>query len=270
MNDHRGRDTRGVSDCGVEIVAHRGASSDAPENTLAAVRMAWDQAADAVEIDIHLSADGYAVVIHDDTLKRTAGIDASVADRTLRELQSCDVGRWKGPEWAGETIPSLGQVIETIPTGRRLFAEIKSGPQTIEAISRDLALVADRPEAVVLLCFDVDVLAAAQRRFPQHSLLFGVEQKQSNDGDWQPGLDQIIDTAILHAATGVDLSWTPAIDARAVSQLKQAGLLTAVWTVNDPSEAHRVRDAEIQCITTDCPAVIRRAMLPGEHRASAR
>jgi len=263
MNDHRGRDTRDVSDCGIEIVAHRGASADAPENTLAAVRMAWDQEANAVEIDIHLSADGHAVVIHDDNLKRTADIDVCVAERTLRELQSCDVGQWKGREWTGETIASLGQVVETIPAGRRLFVEIKSGPQTIEAIDRDLALVKDRPEAVVLLCFDVNVLAAARRQFPQHPLLFGVEQKRSNDGDWQPGLDEIIDTATQNAATGVDLSWTPAVDGRAISRLKQAGLLTAVWTVNDPSEAHRVRDAGIQSITTDHPAVIRRAMLAG-------
>jgi glycerophosphoryl diester phosphodiesterase len=262
MNDDRGCDTGDVFDCGIEVVAHRGASADAPENTLASVRMAWDQAAAAVEIDIHLSADGHAVVIHDDTLNRTAGIDAGVTERTLRELQSYDVGRWKGREWAGETIPSLGQVIETIPIGRRLFVEIKSGPQTIEAIGRDLALVADRPEAVVLLCFDVNVLAAANRRFPQHPLLFGVEQKKSSDGDWQPGLDEIINTAVQNAATGVDLSWTPAVDARAVSQLKQARLRTAVWTVNDPSEAHRVRDAGIQSITTDCPVVIRRALLP--------
>ncbi len=262
MNDDRGHDTPDVSDCGIEIVAHRGASADAPENTLSAVRLAWDHAADAVEVDIHLSADGHAVVIHDDTLKRTAGINARVAERTLRQLQSCDVGQWKGREWAGETIPSLRQVIETIPAGRRLFVEIKSGPQTIEAISRDLELVTNRPEAVVLLCFDVDVLATARRRFPQHSLLFGVEQKQSNGGGWEPRLDDIMNTATRNFATGVDLSWTPAIDAQAVSQLKQAGLLTAVWTVNEPVEAHRVRDAGIQCVTTDCPAAIRRALSP--------
>lgn len=262
MNGDRGRDARDVSDCGMEVVAHRGASADAPENTLAAVRMAWHQAADAVEIDIHLSADGHAVVIHDDTLKRTAGIDARVAERTLRELQSYDVGQWKGREWTGETIPSLAQVIETIPAGRRLFVEIKSGPPTIEAIGRDLALVADRPEAVVLACFDVDVLAVATRQFPQHASFFGVEQKKSNDGDWEPALGEIINTATHNAATGVDLSWTSGIDAQAVSLLRQGGLQTAVWTVNDPSEAHRVRDAGIQSITTDCPAVIRRALLP--------
>src|SRR5262245_27937128 len=78
----------------VEVVAHRGASDEAPENTLAAFRLGFEQA-DAVELDLHLSKDGHAIVIHDKTTKRTAGLDRPVAEQTLEELKALDAGGWK-------------------------------------------------------------------------------------------------------------------------------------------------------------------------------
>src|SRR5262245_9603118 len=105
----------------MEIIAHRGASHDAPENTLAAVRLAWEQGADAVEVDVHLSRDSRLVVIHDPTTKRTGNIRCRVLDRTFDELRRIDVGWWKGLRWERETIPCLESVIKTIPRNKRLF-----------------------------------------------------------------------------------------------------------------------------------------------------
>ena len=79
----------------VKIVAHRGASLDAPENTLAAFRLAWSQGADAIEGDFRLTKDGRIACLHDDTTQRTAGLDLTVADSTLAELRELDVGSWK-------------------------------------------------------------------------------------------------------------------------------------------------------------------------------
>jgi len=99
----------------VEIIAHRGASHDAPENTLAAVNLAWQQNADAVEIDVHLSRDGQIVVIHDENTRKTAGLNKNVSEQTLAELRRLDVGRWKGRQWAGEKIPVLAEVLGALP-----------------------------------------------------------------------------------------------------------------------------------------------------------
>jgi glycerophosphoryl diester phosphodiesterase len=110
----------------VEIIAHRGASFDAPENTRAAVDLAWQQNADAAEIDIHVSRDGEIVVIHDDNTRRTTGLDAEVAALSLEELKKLDAGIWKGLQFAGESIPTLDEILALIPPGRRLFIEIKS------------------------------------------------------------------------------------------------------------------------------------------------
>src|SRR5215218_7394628 len=83
----------------VEIVGHRGASFDAPENTLASVKLAWEQKADAAEFDVFLSKDGKIVVIHDANTKRVAGVDKPVVQQTLEELRTLDVGKWKNPKF---------------------------------------------------------------------------------------------------------------------------------------------------------------------------
>ena len=79
------------------IIAHRGASKDAPENTLAAIRLGWEQGADAGECDVHQSRDGHIVVIHDSTLRKTARVNRRVESLTLAELKELEVGRWKHP-----------------------------------------------------------------------------------------------------------------------------------------------------------------------------
>src|SRR4051812_33505820 len=80
----------------VEIVAHRGASYDAPENTVAAIKLAWEQKADASEFDVYLTKDGQIVISHDANTKRTTGVDKKVAEQTLEEIRRLDAGKWKG------------------------------------------------------------------------------------------------------------------------------------------------------------------------------
>jgi glycerophosphoryl diester phosphodiesterase len=115
----------------VEIIGHRGASHDAPENTLASIRLAWKQNADASETDVHLTKDGQIVVIHDFNTRRVGGRNRKVVDQTLAELKQLDVGRWKGEQWAGERIPTLAEYLAAIPDGKRLLIEIKCGPEIV-------------------------------------------------------------------------------------------------------------------------------------------
>jgi glycerophosphoryl diester phosphodiesterase len=99
------------------IIAHRGESHDAPENTLASVCLAWERDDDAAEIDVHLTKDGRIVVIHDEHTWRTAHRFGKVANRTLEQLKRLDVGRYKGKRWAKERIPTLAEVLEIVPEG---------------------------------------------------------------------------------------------------------------------------------------------------------
>jgi glycerophosphoryl diester phosphodiesterase len=105
------------------IFAHRGASAHAPENTLAAFELALAQQADAIELDVKLSGDGQVIVIHDSTVDRTTNGHGKVEDMTLAEIKALDAGSFRGKEFAGEKIPTLEDVFETV--GKRLFINIE-------------------------------------------------------------------------------------------------------------------------------------------------
>src|SRR6188508_1008743 len=122
----------------VEIIAHRGGAHEAPENTLAAFKLGFEQKADAGELDVYLTKDGKAVVIHDKNTKRTAGADKPVVEQTLEELRALDAGSFKGAQWKGEKIPTLAEALETIPDDRRMFIEIKCGAEILPELERVL------------------------------------------------------------------------------------------------------------------------------------
>src|SRR5262245_24319538 len=121
-----------------EIIAHRGASHDAPENTLAAFKEAWKQKADGGELDIFLTGDGKIIVIHDSNTKRTTGVDRKVAEHTLEELRKLDSGRWKSERFAGEKLPTLSEMLATAPKGKKVYIEVKGGPEIVPELNRVL------------------------------------------------------------------------------------------------------------------------------------
>ncbi len=127
-----------IANAGVLIVAHRGASEDAPENTLPAFRLAWEQGADAIEGDFYRTKDGQIVCIHDGDTKRVAGEKLVVQESTLEELQRLDVGAWKGQQWAGTRIPTLREVLETVPAGKRFYVEVKGSAEMVPHLIEEL------------------------------------------------------------------------------------------------------------------------------------
>jgi glycerophosphoryl diester phosphodiesterase len=121
------------------VVAHRCGSAAAPENTLAALRTAVREGADAVEVDVLPSRDGHPVVHHDDRLSRTAGVDAAVWDLDLAELRALDVGRWFAPAFEGERIPTLEEFVAALPAGMRLIADFKHGEERFPGFAARVA-----------------------------------------------------------------------------------------------------------------------------------
>src|SRR5262245_6414264 len=138
----------------VEIIAHRGASHDAPENTVAAIKLAWEQNADGSEFDVYLSKGGRVVVIHDKDTQRTAGVKKLVADCTLAELRALDVGKWKDPKYAGEKIPTLEEMLATVPAGKKVFVEVKCGPEIVPGMIRVLKASRLKPEQTPVISFN--------------------------------------------------------------------------------------------------------------------
>jgi|GEM_PF-2337151 len=111
---------------GMEIIAHRGAMTHAPENTLASQRLAYELGVDIVEIDVRLSKDGVPVIIHDHTLERTTSGTGLVTALTLQQLKQLDAGAWFGPQFAGERIPTLAEMLEVAKQyNRKVILDIK-------------------------------------------------------------------------------------------------------------------------------------------------
>jgi glycerophosphoryl diester phosphodiesterase len=240
----------------VEIVGHRGASFDAPENTVASVRLAWEQKADASEFDVYLSKDGQIVVIHDATTKRVAGVDRKVADQTLDELRRLDVGKWKNAKYAGEQIPTLAEVLVTVPAGKRVFIEVKCGPEIVPELDRVLKTSGLRPEQTAIISFSDAVIAAAKKARPDLKAYWIVSIRPKKGAKSRTAENLIARAKEIHA-DGLDLSADPALDRAYADKVKAAKLGLYVWTVNDVATAKRMIEIGVEGITTDRPGWLR-------------
>jgi glycerophosphoryl diester phosphodiesterase len=238
-----------------EIVGHRGASHDAPEDTVAAIKLAWEQKADVSEFDMWLTRDGKIVVLHDASTKRTAGVDRKVAEHTLAELRTLDVGRWKGPQFAGEKIPTLEEMLATVPPGKQVHAEIKCGPEIIPELDRVLKASGLKPEQTLITSFSADTLAAVKKARPDlpTSWIVRISKRNETAAD----LDALVTKAKAIRASGLNLSVSDAIDAEFVGKMKAAGLRLDVWTVDDPAEARRLARIGVDGILTNRPGWLR-------------
>jgi glycerophosphoryl diester phosphodiesterase len=242
---------------GVEIIAHRGSSFLAPENTLAAVNLAWQEQADAVEGDFRLTRDGQIICFHDASLKRIARIDRCVNDYSWDELRSVDAGAWKASQFAGERIPTLAAVLSTVPAGKRYYVEVKCGPEIIEPLQRVIQSSGLQAKQIVIIALQLPVIAAIKQAIPECPAYWVAEFKRAETGRWQPDVRDIVGSAQRAGLNGLDLMAMGPIDASLVKRIKAAGLGLCVWTVDDPPLARRLMDLGVQGITTNRPGWLR-------------
>ena len=246
------------------IVAHRGASHDAPENTLAAFELAWEKQADAIEADFYVTKDRQIVCIHDKTTKRVSPQhrELVVAETTANELRKLDVGSWKHPRFATERIPTLEEVIGTVPEGKQIFVEIKTGTEILPLLKPKLAASNLKPEQIVIICFNENVVAECRKMMPQYKAnwLTGYEQNEIT-GKWKPTRKDVLDTLAGTAATGLGTNGNlEVINDSFVGAVKAADLELHVWTINDADQARVFKSLGVRSVTTDRPAFIRDAI----------
>ncbi|EIP96702.1 glycerophosphoryl diester phosphodiesterase [Opitutaceae bacterium TAV1] len=241
-----------------EIIAHRGASWDAPENTVAAIRLAWTQQADGAECDVYVTADDAVVLLHDPTLKRTGGVDINVSEAPLAIVREADVGALKGAAWRGEKVPLIGEVLALLPEGKKLVVEIKGGPGVIPALKREvgkaLASGLVRPGQVEFISFSEQALRAAKAAMPECRALYlsGDYKERSAEA-----LEELIAICREAGFDGLDLDRGWPVSLSFVQRVHNAGLLLYMWTVNDPAKARDLALAGVDAIATDRPALVR-------------
>jgi glycerophosphoryl diester phosphodiesterase len=245
----------------VEIIAHRGSSFIAPENTLAAIRLGWEEGADAAESDFRLTRDGRIVSIHDATMKRTAGVDWNVADHTLAELQTLDVGGWKGPQWQGQRIATLEDCLATTPPGKRFFVEIKAGVEIVPELAR-VVRAADQPlRQMALMSLSWEVVTAIKQSLPE-ATVYHVTQFEWDKATarWTPSQEEILAKAKQAGVDGLDLMGGGPLDAAMIAAFAEAGLDRCAWTVDDPQLARHLLSLGVTGITTNRPGWLRQQL----------
>lgn len=227
------------------IIGHRGAAGEAPENTLRSFQLAFEQGADAIELDVHLSADGELVVIHDPTINRTTNGTGAVADLTLSELKRYDAGRWFDDQFAGEQIPTLLEVLQIVPKNSMVNIEIKA--VTGGALEAKLVALLRRTgmmEQAVVSCFNHKVLKQLKEIAPEAKigLLYSA--------NW-------VDHRICAQGFGAPVfSLHPhyrMIDLDDVRLATEAGLKVYPFTMNDEASMRAFIQAGVSGIITDFP-----------------
>ncbi len=253
----------------VDVVAHRGSSGAAPENTLAAVRLAVQQRSDVVENDIQRTRDGALVILHDTSLARTTDVEEkfparspwNVADFTLAEVRTLDAGSWFAPEFTGARVPTLAEWGQAVGRRTGMLLEVKN-PGLYPGIAADVDRELDRlpvfrsalrTDRLVVQSFDhawlreYDTLAG---NVPVGLLFAGGPPS---------------DAQLADAATWAEQA-NPALGdmtEATVDAIHGAGLETHVWTVNDGQGMRRAINWDVDGIITNYPQVLRDILARG-------
>jgi glycerophosphoryl diester phosphodiesterase len=226
-----------------QIIAHRGASFLAPENTVAAAKLAWELGADAVEVDIHLSKDNRVMVIHDKGTKRTSSgkKNLTVKDTPSMLLRDLEVGGWKDEEFKGEKIPFLSEIIKTIPTEKTLVVEIKCGNEVLPHLKKVVSS-SGKANQITFISFGWDTILETKKEFPDNKCYWLSAIKV--------GLKKKMEKAVENNIDGVNLRHN-IIDEKIVDLAKTLNMEVLTWTVDDPDEAKRLINLGVKGITTN-------------------
>lgn len=280
--------TTGTPRADIQVIAHRGASAAAPENTLAAFQRAIDLGAHWFELDCSLTADGEVVAIHDDTVDRTTSGSGQVDEMTLAELKQFDAGSWFDPSFAAERIPTLGEALECAGDRIGVYIEIKdsdddgaltadllglahehrtllpdlsqethkrienSGSKNLVLTRKVIAEVRQRgmEKQVVIQSFSPIVCAVALIEAPEIRTELLAQSSRGNDAQWAWFMHwlELLDPQGFNIHRR---DVTPEL----IEDLHQNGKTAAVWTVNSRRQMKRLAQLGIDAIITNHPGV---------------
>lgn len=238
------------------LIAHRGESVDAPENTLPAYRTAVDRGF-GFECDIYLSKDGRCFTFHDRDLSRTtAGANTNrCADVTWDEVSKLDVGgwgKWKGSKFEGTRPALLEEVLDLARQDRKIYVEIKVGPEIVPYVKKVFAASAKASlESVLFISFNARTCAELKKQMPDYAVYFLLSTGKSPDRPWTA--DEIVSRLKELGADGIDIRFDPRVhDAAFVKTVHDAGYSFHVWTVDEPELMKKAFAAGADTLTTNC------------------
>jgi glycerophosphoryl diester phosphodiesterase len=237
------------------IVAHRGASGTAPENTLAAFQQALDIGVGALEMDVHLSRDGEVVVIHDATVDRTTNGTGNVSDLTLSQLKKLDAGSRFAPQFAGEGIPTLQEVLDLAQGKVIIEIELKTTtpwPTPLERKVAELVVRNGLEDKVIIQSFNPLALFYLRRINSDiaRALLYHERLPLPLRQRW---LVPLARPQVMHPSASMATE-------EHVRKMQRHGHPVVVWTVDDPAEMETMIERNVDGIMTNRPDVLKEVL----------
>jgi glycerophosphoryl diester phosphodiesterase len=235
--------------------AHRGASYEAPGNTLAAFLLAAELGADGIELDAQLSRDGEIVVIHDFTLEGTTDGHGRVSDQTVAELRRLDAGSWFDPAFARQQIPTLQEVVEAVGHKLLLNVELKTAHLTDDGLAAAVVRLVEENhllDRVVVSSFNPLAIWRVRRLNPWIAvgLLYSPDMPLMLRRPW---MRHLVHPDALHP-------YHSSVDANYVQWARQKGYRVHTWTVDDGEEMERLIQAGTDLIITNRPDLLRQVL----------
>ncbi len=237
------------------IIAHRGGAKHKPENTVEAFRCCLDHGVLAIELDVQLTKDLIPVVFHDETIGRlTNKVDnRSIQELTLEDVRQLEVGGWFSPEYHGEPIPTLQEVLQMLPPHVHLMVEVKdhqnNQAQTAKSVAATLNQYGKHLPNLVTGSLEPGLVAAMKKETFICPIIGIVDTKEDLYSFLKLGLD--------HFAVNQDLIKSGTFHSLAGNQVKKLWS----WTVNDPTDLPHLLQMNVEGIITDDPPAIQQALL---------
>lgn len=244
----------------VQIVAHRGASGYAPENSIAAFKLSWELGADAIEADFRLTKDGEIVCIHDETTEKLATENLDVEQSSSEQLRSLRLLNKYDPKYDDQKIPTLSEVLAIVPEGKRIYIELKSASKIVPPLIKCLQLSNLSVEQICVISFDADVIRLLKSLEPKYETALLVNFKRSGL-KLKPTVDEVIEYTETVGCEGISVKAHPLLSPDFGGRVKSAGYKFHVWTVDVPTLAEEMRRRGADSITTNYPDRIRQHLL---------
>ena len=230
------------------IIAHRGASSKAPENTFIAYETAWNHHADAIEIDLRKTKDGVLVCAHDNNFNRVSGSEKNISESSYKSLSEIDIGSWKGKKFKNQRVPKLEEVLSEIPKGKKVFIEVKGVTRNLDELSRLILNSNLKKTQIHFLCYLPSVVKNIKNNFPNQKATLNLIPSLFNYD-----VNRIKQEIAISNSDGISVHIDSKESIKLVEKLKNERLFVLTWTVNDKRFMNKLIEAKVDGIITDYP-----------------
>ena len=229
------------------IIAHRGISFDLPENSLSAFNASWAVGVDGIEGDFHLTRDGSIVCIHDNNTSRVCNKNLVICNSTLQELKELNL-QCEGKDHLNIKIPTLTEVLKTVPSGKKIFIEIKCGVEILSPLIKELSRSKINSNQVVIISFDSQVVKELKEMAPEYKALLLYSYEEGRE------VSSLINEMFDIKADGIGTD--NQLSKEFVEKVIISGLEYHSWTIDNADTANQLISWGTNSITTNEPELL--------------